>query len=169
VGAVSDSSPLIFYARLGRLSLLRQFFGSVIVPVGVWHEVVVDGDDRAGADEVAGASRAGWIERRSLARPELARTLLVELGLGEAEAIALRQELGPTGPLLLDDREGRRRARELGVSVVGSAGLLIMAKDRGFISVVAPLLRELRHAGLYLSPALHHDVLRLAGERPLAD
>ena len=143
--AVSDSSPLILYAGIGRLDLLGRIFAEVIVPSAVWEEVVAEGAGRPGAVEVA---RMPWIRRRALDRQETARALLPELGLGEAEAIALCLELGHPGPLLLDDRKGRRIAREPGIAVVGSAGVLVVAKDRGIVSAVHPLLDELGSAGL---------------------
>jgi hypothetical protein len=57
--------------------------------------------------------------------------LRVELDAGEAEAIALAAELG--APVILDDRPARRRARALGLQVTGSAGVLVVAKEDGFI------------------------------------
>ena len=106
--AVSNSSPLILYAGIGRLDLLGRVFTEVIVPPAVWEEVVAEGAGRPGAVEVA---RMPWIRRRALDHQGTALALLSELGPGEAEAIALRLKLGQPGPLLLDDRKGRRIAR----------------------------------------------------------
>ena len=160
--AVSDSSPLILYAGIGRLDLLGRVFSEVSVPPAVWEEVVAEGAGRPGAVEVA---RMPWIRRRVLDHQGTALSLLSELGPGEAEAIALRLELGQPGPLLLDDRKGRRIARERGIAVVGSAGVLVVAKDRGLISAVHPLLDELRSAGLYLSGTAADELLAIAEER----
>ncbi|TAK24086.1 MAG: DUF3368 domain-containing protein [Chloroflexota bacterium] len=87
----------------------------------------------------------------------------LELGAGEAEAIALSLELGDAR-LILDDRVARRRARALGVPVMGSAGVLLAAKERGVPTAVRPLLDELRAAGLHLAKATHAAVLELAAE-----
>ena len=60
---VADSTPLIALARVGRLELLRDVFGRVIVPDAVWRETVQDGQGQSGASEISAAS---WIERRTL-------------------------------------------------------------------------------------------------------
>lgn len=158
--AVSDSSPLILYAGIDRLNLLHEVFGDVFVPTAVWDEVVTAGADRRGV----AIARMPWIHCRALALRSFAGTLLGELGLGEAEAISLAMELSGPVPILLDDRKGRRFARDFGLPLIGSAGVLVLAKDRGLIPAVRPLLGQLRGSGLYLSDAATVELLTLAGE-----
>ena len=50
--AVSDSSPLILYARIGRLDLLADTYGEIAVPPAVWAEVVTEGANRSGESEL---------------------------------------------------------------------------------------------------------------------
>ena len=61
--AVSNSSPLILYARIGRLELLKALFGEILIPPAVWHEVVTGGTGRNGEREVR---QSDWIRQRSL-------------------------------------------------------------------------------------------------------
>jgi predicted nucleic acid-binding protein len=143
--AVSNTSPLLRFSSIGRLDLLKQKYGDVIIPPAVWSEVIIDGGRRPGAADVASAA---WIRRQAPAATALLARLVEELGAGEAEAIALASELGGATPVLLDDRKGRRIARELGLSVVGTAGMLLAAKHSALIPLVRPLLDELRTAGL---------------------
>lgn len=49
---VSDSSTLIHLAAIGRLTLLKEFYGHITVPPAVWREVVEEGEGRAGSVEV---------------------------------------------------------------------------------------------------------------------
>jgi predicted nucleic acid-binding protein len=65
--AISDSSTLIHLAGIGRLELLKEFYGKILITPTVWDEVVVEGQGRAGAGEVNGANNAGWIEGMCLA------------------------------------------------------------------------------------------------------
>ena len=74
---VADASPLIALARIGRLELLREVFGTLFLPDAVWREVVESGVGRAGADAVL---HAGWIERRSVADAALVAVLRRDLG-----------------------------------------------------------------------------------------
>lgn len=89
--------------------------------------------------------------------------LLHELQRGEAEAIALAEELG--ADLLIDEKAGRKVAIRLGLRVTGVVGLLVEAKHKGHIPAVLPMLERLRDdLGFYLSPKLFEDVRRDAQE-----
>jgi len=130
MAAVSNTSPLLRFTSIERLDLLGRVFGEVIVPPAAWTEIVTTGGHRPGAAEVA---RAPWIRQQSPIPTALLARLTQQLGLGEAEAIALANEFARSAPLLIDDRQGRRIARELGLPVVGSAGVLLLAKEAGLI------------------------------------
>jgi predicted nucleic acid-binding protein len=166
VAAVSNSSPLILYAKIGRLDLLRAVFTEIVIPPAVYQEVVTDGSGLPGAAEIRAGLRTGWIVSAPLSPSgERERAVALRAGLdgGEAEAIALALAAG-VSPVLLDDRDARRFARQRGVRVIGSAGVLLLAKGRGLIPLVRPLLDELLAAGLYLSGFTYREVLARAGE-----
>jgi predicted nucleic acid-binding protein len=74
MAAVSDSSPLITYAQIGRLDLLRLVFGEILIPPAIWQEVVSAGRDKVGSLEV---SQASWIQRRNL--PDIAKSSPTDL------------------------------------------------------------------------------------------
>lgn len=161
MAAISDSSPLILFAKIGRLDLLHRIFDEIVIPEAVHQEVVRRGAGRAGVDEIAGAP---WMQIRRLASPLVLQRLPPALAQGEREAIALAVELDANIPTLLDDRRARRTARDLGVHVLGSAGLCLLAKEQQMISEVGPLLDALRGAGLYLGERDYRAVITLAGE-----
>ena len=79
---------------------------------------------RAGRPGAAEVAAAAWIERREVSNRAAVEVLLAELDPGEAEAIVLAQEIGARW-LIVDNREPRVLARRLGLSVVGTAGLLV--------------------------------------------
>lgn len=154
---VSNSSPLINLARIGKLTLLRELFGVLIVPDAVWQEVVVEGAGQPGADEVRAAE---WIQRQAVMNTQLVQALQQDLDAGEAEAIALSLELG-ADLLLMDENLGRQTARHLGLRYVGLIGALVMAKRRALISAVKPHLDLLRDiAGFRVDAALYDHVLK---------
>ncbi len=67
--------------------------------------------------------------------------------------------------ILLDEKEGRRIAKRLGLKRVGVAGILLEAKTGGLIKNVQPHLDALRQqAGFYLSEVISQSVLTLANE-----
>jgi uncharacterized protein len=161
VTIISNASPLINLARIGKLDLLQQLYGEITIPEQVWREVVVEGVGQPGADEVKAAA---WIRRRAVVNTPLVRSLQQELDAGEAEAIALALEMGAE-LLLMDERLGRESARHLGVHYSGLIGVLVEAKRKGFINHLKPLLDALRDvAGFRMSAELYHRVLEDSGE-----
>jgi predicted nucleic acid-binding protein len=84
----------------------------------------------------------------------------VSLDDGERDVIVLGTSLQEKVVVVMDDQAGRRVAQGLGLSVVGSAGLLLLAKRKGLIAEVHSLFETVRHQGYWLSDA----VRCLAGE-----
>jgi len=86
----------------------------------------------------------------------------VELGEGEAVAIAFAAERGYG--VLIDEKLGRSVAEALNLKVIGTVGVLLIARRRNLITAVKPFLDDLRTSGHRLSEELMRDALRRAGE-----
>lgn len=158
---VSNASPLIALARIGRLDVLFELFGQVLLPEAVWHEVVVEGRGEPGAAEVAACT---WISRATVANVDLVTALRQDLDAGEAAAIALALE-SKADLLIMDERLGRETATHLGLRIVGTVGLLVHAKSAGIVAEIRPLLDAMRdQAGFRVSDDLYMRVLVDAGE-----
>lgn len=157
---VSNASPLINLARVDHFDLLAVFYSRIVIPQVVYEEVVVRGAGREGSREVRDAS---WIEVQSPQDELAVRALATELGAGEASAIILAQELGAS-LLLIDEIRGRRIARQLGLQVRGTLGILARARREGRISGLRATLDLLRARGTWIDQRLYEEVLRIVGE-----
>jgi hypothetical protein len=157
---VADAGPLIALARIGRIELLRLLYGGAVVPVAVMEELQLD-SRRPGADTLRAARNAGWLE--VMTAPTDVHALKQVLDPGEAEAILLAENIACRF-LLIDERRGRAIARNRGIPVVGTAGLLLNAKRKGRLTAVTPELERLSQNGYRLAPALIEEIRRLAGE-----
>jgi predicted nucleic acid-binding protein len=158
---VADAGPLIAFGRLDKLSLLGAIFERVIVPQAVFAETQSRPDfPDAIAIRTAVQSRTLSIEASASERPDLPSD--IELGDGEAAAIALATKLGYG--VLIDDLQGRAAAAALKLKVIGSVGVLVLARERGLIPALAPLLEALRASGYYLSESLIQAALQRTGE-----
>lgn len=158
---VSNASPLIGLARIGKIDILPRLYGSILVPTAVWEEVVVRGAGQPGADQIASAP---WVESRVPQNHSLVRALQQDLDAGEAAAIALALEVQPVF-LLMDERLGRETARHLGMCCLGTVGVLVEAKRKGLLPTVGECLFALRDvAGFHLNEALVRKVISDEGE-----
>ena len=160
--AISNSSVLIALSSIGQLELLRQRFPDGIeVPRAVWREVVETGQDRPGARAVCDAT---WIHQAGAPAGKMLDLLRADLDEGEAEAIALALGAG-IRLILLDEKDARRIARRLGLTVLGTVGLLIWGRRMGFLTALRPCLDELTHQGKFrLSQEVIQNALRAVGE-----
>ena len=85
------------------------------------------------------------------------------LGAGESAVLAWALA-NPGARAVIDDREGRRCAAQLGIRVVGTLGLALATKRRGLIPAARPVVEALVGSGLYLSASIVTDALALVGE-----
>ena len=104
-----------------------------------------------------------WIPIRRLSRTIPSTIARRSLGAGESEAMALALELR-IPRVILDDLTARTFGRALGLEVVGTGAVLYLAKMRGLVPAVRPLLDALLATGFRLSPKVYLTLLRAAGE-----
>ncbi|MCO5241448.1 MAG: DUF3368 domain-containing protein [Chitinophagaceae bacterium] len=72
---------------------------------------------------------------------------------GEASAISLALE-SENSLLIIDDRKGRRFARQLGLSIIGTIGIIVDAKLAGVIPSVRPLLTKIKTTNFRITEEL---------------
>lgn len=156
---VTNTTPVISLSLVGQLQLLEQLYGEVLLPPAVYREVLVGGRTKIGVTEL---QNAHWLRQVTLTDPRRA-DLLLDLDRGEAEAIALAQELN-ADLLILDERLARRYARRAGLTITGTLGVLLKAKQQGLISEIRPLTEQMQNGGIHLADQLIAQVLRLAKE-----
>jgi len=148
---VANASPLIAFERLDCLDLMPQLVSCLHIPPAV-------------RDEVLGSrTLPAWITEHALTQPVARRILAARLGIGESEAIALALELSPCY-LLLDDLAARRLAQSLNLSLLGTVGLLILARRRGLLPALRPSLDALLAVNFRISEPLYTFALKQVGE-----
>ena len=157
---VSNSSPIIHLAKIGKLSLLREYFDTIMVPGSVFKECVTEGKDRK---EVEAIKKAEWIRVAEVQDKKLVKLLQSSLDDGESEAIALSLESG-ADLILLDDSDAREKARIYGLTVTGTLGVLLRAKKDRKISSLKENIIKLRESGFWVSDFVEERLLEASGE-----
>jgi predicted nucleic acid-binding protein len=156
---IADAGPIIAFARIGRLDLLHQVVGELVIPDAVSEELVRRGRERPGAAEVEGGV---WIHRHTVKDRAAVALLPPVLHLGEREAIVLAEELH--GRLLIDEQRGRHIAMARGLEVFGSLRILAEAKQLGLIDRVTPMVEAMRASGYWVDEETLVPFFREIGE-----
>lgn len=164
MNAVSDASPLIVLARIGRFDLLTKLYQTIYISSEVYAEVTVSGAGLPGASLVANAD---WIEvkpiKNRLALLELQRN--TGLDIGELGAIILARET-EVETILIDEAAGRKLAQQHGLEVRGVVGILETLFLRGEILDLNAVFANLL-ANAYIDRKFLNHRLHLLGRPPL--
>ena len=159
---VSDTGPIIGLAKIGKIILLKNIADEVIIPPMVHKELF--GKIGPESNEIDQALNTFIMVKRDIDVEEAVKIELAGLGEGEKQAIGLASRLDNDVILLLDDRAGREVAARLNIFTTGLIGLLLVAKEKGFVESVGTLIKELRNNGYWLSDDIMKTAIKLAGE-----
>jgi len=157
--AISNTSPLLYLYRIGRIEWLPDLFAAVLVPRAVIIELE-RGRDRG--YDVPAVSGYRWA-RHTEPQVTPSEWLALDLGPGELATMSLGLE-HPDCIILLDDALARRLARAAGLNVWGTLRIVVEAKRQGLIGTVEPVVSELAGSGMWISNEVRERVLTLAGE-----
>ncbi len=152
-----NTGPLIALAACDAIDLLRRLHSHVLVPTAVVEEFC-----RGRSGESTPTGLPAWFDVRTLTTP-VPPMLVTHLDAGEASGIALALE-ARIRLVAMDERRGRLVARDMGLTVTGSLGVLLRAKRLGLIEAVGPRLTAMRRNGIWIGEALVRRVLLQAEE-----
>lgn len=152
---VADATPLRYLAVIGHIGLLSSLFNKILIPPAVWDELGTPSTPQS--VRLLMESRPAWLYLQS-PRPDSLDAVSPDLDEGERAAIALAVEV-KADLVLIDEAAGRRVAKELGMRITGTVGVLRLAAERGMIDV-PDVLSQLRASGFYID----ENILRAAFE-----
>jgi predicted nucleic acid-binding protein len=132
----------------------------VVIPLPVLEEVSDPADP---ADPIVQAIRdAGW-QVATVSSPVPGSVSRWKLDKGEESVITLALE-NPGCEVVIDDLAGRKCAEAHGIPLLGSIGVVILARRIGRIPAARPVIVELRNAGLYVTDDVIAKALKPVGE-----
>ncbi len=156
---VSNTTPIISLLKINKLYILKELYGTVFVPQAVYYEI----EEGKNKPYYCDLTIEPWIIIKEIKNKQ-SRGFLFDLDEGEAEAIILAKELNAE-LILLDEKEGRRYAKQLNLTITGTIGILLKAKDRGLIASVKEDLLKLKEKGIWIKQSLLVKALKLADEK----
>ena len=163
---IADAGPLIALASVDSLHLMRGLFGKVVITSVVYDEILPTTAMFADAKVLTTTLAEGWIEVVHVPNSDY-RPLYPGIDPGESSSIHLAHDcrkLGDHVLIVMDDRAGRLEARSHGLSVLGSAALIGLAKTEGLIPLARPLLEKMMASGYFIGPSIVSAILADVGE-----
>lgn len=156
---ISDASPLICLRHLGLTDVLRGLYGIVLLPPAVLCEYA----KLTGVSEPLLLAEAPFLTV-DVRRDDSITPALEGLDTGESDAMRLAFAVH-ADLLLVDDLDARRVAQKLGLKIVGTVRILMMARNADLVGEVVPLLRRLQsERDLRLSESVLRTVREELGE-----
>jgi predicted nucleic acid-binding protein len=133
---VSDTTPLNYLVLIRHQDVLRDLFGRVIIPQAVFAELQREQTPQPVREWIK--QRPEWLSVRTVETSDSPD--LESLGAGEREAILLAEEI-KADAVLMDDKDGRRKAAHRQVVIIGTLGVLDRAAERGLLDLSEAIRR----------------------------
>lgn len=146
---ISDTSCLILLDKIGELDILNKLYGTISTTPEVAEEY--------------GEILPSWFEIKQTSDKTYQSFIENSVDKGEASAIALAVETDDC-LLIIDDLKGRKLAHELGLTIIGTIGILVDAKLAGIIPSIKPVLKRIKQTNFRISEQLEMLILKQAGE-----
>jgi predicted nucleic acid-binding protein len=119
---VSDTTTLIILIKANKLAYLHNLFSKILIPRAVYDELTYK----------ESVVLPDFIHVVDVMKSETLEMLMFVLDQGESGAITLAQE--QKLPLIIDEKKGRKIAKNLQLDILGLLGILFLNIKKGFIS-----------------------------------
>ncbi len=157
---IVNSTPLIALCHVNRLDVLKELYGEVTIPQAVYDEISVKENSvcKKTVDEAL-----EWIHVQKIQNIMAKAMFKSQLHDGEVEVMILAKEQD-ADIVIIDDQNAKKYAKYLGLPVTGTLGILIRAKQEGYIAELKPILDVMVQNGIYIKTGLIEHCLELVGE-----
>lgn len=161
---ISDTTPIITLSKIKRLDLLQKLFENIMIPKAVYNELTSNIQFQNEAEAIMNAKYIKVVDVHDEKSVELLRRA-TGLDLGESEAIIYTDDC-KAELLLIDEVKGRKVAKQMGLSVMGTVGILMSAYEEKLISAdeIREYIITMKEAGRHISDKLYAQLLELIGE-----
>ncbi|GAB3491692.1 DUF3368 domain-containing protein [Spirosoma knui] len=158
---VSDTTTLSNLLIIEHTHLLASLYNEIAIPQAVAEELHKLTSHELLVNQFLSQN---WVMVRAVQRDDYVNLIHQQIDAGEAEAITLALELN-ANLLIIDEKKGRVVAKSVGVPVIGTLGILVLAKQVELVTNVGELIHRLAtEAGFWIHDSLRKQVLESVGE-----
>ncbi|EOQ87923.1 PF11848 domain protein [Leptospira yanagawae serovar Saopaulo str. Sao Paulo = ATCC 700523] len=143
---ISNTSCLILLSKIQQFAILKSLYNSVIITDTVKTEF--------------GESIPDFIKVKNPKQEFSVKSLEQILDSGEASTIALALE-SKNSLVILDDLKARKIAKNLGLKITGTLGILAKAKTLGIIEDLEKQIDELQRKGIWISESVLSEIRKI--------
>ena len=148
---IADTSCLILLNKIDELNILKDNYSKVYITPEIANEFNLEIPE--------------WIEIIEVRNKTLQSLFQSSLDLGESTALSLAFEI-PDPIVILDDLKARKIARNLGLKITGTIGVIVNAKLKGTIPSVKEILDKIIKTDFRINAKIINEAIRIAGESP---
>ena len=156
---ILNASPIILLGKADLLKTISPLAKSWIIPKGVVEEIEKKRSIETYLSCLSYNSKVIQ-ESSSTTHPMIAAW---DLGQGESEVLTLALEKDGVC-VVLDDLQARKCAALFDIPLIGSIGLIILAKRKGLIDLAKPKIERLKAAGLHIDNTMLDRIYMRIGE-----
>jgi len=156
---ILNASPIILLGKANLLKTISPLAKSWIIPKGVVEEIEKKRSIETYLSCLSYNSKVIQ-ESSSTTHPMIAAW---DLGQGESEVLTLALEKDGVC-VVLDDLQARKCAALFDIPLIGSIGLIILAKRKGLIDLAKPKIERLKAAGLHIDNTMLDRIYMRIGE-----
>ncbi len=157
---VTNTSPLILMNKIGYPQLITDLCAELVIPKGVIDELYFHKEEQLRWELFLSSKKVISLKDYLQIPSGIAGW---DLGKGESEVITFALE-HPGYSVILDDLQARKCAHTCNVSVVGTVGMILLAKKEKHIAEASPIIKLLIESGLRFNIHWITEVLKLANE-----
>ena len=152
---ISDTTPIISLLKAEQLDLLQKLFQEVIIPKAVYNELISNTKFQNEAQIIKECSYIFVEEVIDTKSVNIFRRV-TGLDAGESEAIVMADEK-KADLLLMDERKGRIVAKQMGLTITGTVGILLQSYDEGLLNAyeIRESIYKLKECGIRISDSLY--------------
>lgn len=147
---IVNTTPLIALCHVGMLGILKDIYGEILIPQAVYQEL---SKKKESIFKKQVDASLDWIHVERIENQMAKSMFKTQLHDGEVEVMILAKEKN-ADIVIIDDANAKKHAKYLKLPVTGTLGVLIKAKQEGYISELKPIIQEMISKNIYISENL---------------
>ena len=156
---VSNTTPILSLIKIDKLDILKNLYNEIIIPRAVFNEI----EKGKSTPFYTDLSKKDWIKIVDITDSDSLK-YLADIDAGEAEIIVLGLEI-EADLVIMDEILGRKFANYFDLTITGTLGVLLKAKEQGLIDSIKSEISELKKKGTWINKKLIDRILLIANEK----